>query len=405
MRFRQTTLTPLVIFALAIGAAPALAARAEDRPAAQTAEIEAALQRDLGLSAAQAKALGALQAKATEREQAAQASLGDAFAGSEFDAKTGRLTVMVSDADQLAKTRSAGVDAKLVKYSRGALEQIKDRLDAAARRRAAVVAGMTSWYVDDFANSVHVTVEPGRARQAQSALAAYGDAVTIEASTLAPRTTIGFMDGGDAIDNGNCSAGFNLRNPSTGEGYLLTAGHCVAAGVTLSGLDWVPFGPVLEKRFPTHDDAIARNTSGNWIQGPWVDVSPSDGGVVATSGYTYALPGATICKSGVTTKWTCGKITGRNQTVAMNGNQVVYGLTRHNACAEPGDSGGATVSLTDTWEYVSAEGVTSGASLLSDGTRLRCLSAFGKPDSNVTWYYPIVRSLRHYGPEYGVTVW
>ena len=36
------------------------------------------------------------------------------------------------------------------------------------------------------------------------------------------------------INGGSCSAGFNLRNPSTGQGYLLTAGHCVSAGSTLT---------------------------------------------------------------------------------------------------------------------------------------------------------------------------
>ncbi len=216
-----------------------------------------------------------------------------------------------------------------------------------------------------------------------------------------PRTTANYMDGGDEINGATCSAGFNLRNPSTGQGFLLTAGHCQSAGSTLSGQGGVNFGPVLESWFPTFDDSIARNDSaGYWIQGPWVDYNPSNGGYINTSGYTDAPIGTWICKAGITTKWTCGQITGKNETVTYSGSRTVYGLTRHNACVEPGDSGGANVSVTSSY---AAEGVTSGASMISDGFRYRCRSVYGL--ENVSWYYPIAKSLAYYGPKYGVAVW
>ena len=61
----------------------------------------------------------------------------------------------------------------------------------------------------------------------------------------------------------------------TGAKYLLTAGHCVNAGSSLSGQGGVNFGSVLESWFPSYDDAIVRNdNTGYWIQGPWVDTNP-----------------------------------------------------------------------------------------------------------------------------------
>jgi streptogrisin C len=72
-------------------------------------------------------------------------------------------------------------------------------------------------------------------------------------------------------------------------------------------------------------------------------------------------------------------------------------MTRHSACVQPGDSGGANVS------YIGgkfrAEGVTSGASMIGG----QCLSKFGM--QNKSWYFPIADSLAYYGPRYGVTTW
>jgi streptogrisin C len=426
MRYAKATMASIVVSVVAMSAAPAMgAAGSGDRPGAAdntelSAAVQAALKRDLGLSAEQAKNHGERQDKAITLDKKLRASLGKAYAGSVYDAGSGKLVVMVSDAAKLDEAEAAGADARIAKHSKAELESIKAELDESAGKakgasasnrkangpRKASADGMISWYVDAESNSVRVTVEQARAKQVKAALAKHGDAVTVVESDLEPTLTDRYQDGGDAINSSSCSTGFNLRNPSTGKGYLLTAGHCVSTGSTLYGHDttwyWAPiaFGPVLESWFPTFDDALARNDTGHYIQGPWVDTNPSHGGVITTSSYTDAPVGTTVCKSGITTRWTCGKITVKDETVTYSGNRTVYGMTRHSACVEPGDSGGANVSVTSAYR---AEGVTSGASMRWDGSRYRCLSTIGQ--QNVSWYYPIADSLAYYGPKYGVTTW
>jgi streptogrisin C len=416
MYSRRSISTAVVVSGLALGAGPAQAADSPDRVEANDAGVMAAMQRDLGLSADQVRKQGAQQAKAIKLDQQLRASLGAAFAGSVYDAKSGKLVVSVSDAGRLGEVRAAGADARLVRYSRAQLEAKRSELDVASGRangagsrdrrvtagpRQASVAGLTSWYVDTATNTVRVTVARGQAKAAKSALAKYGDAVTIEATDDAPTPTARYMDGGDNI-NDNCSSGINVRSASLNKGFVVTAGHCVSPSSSVYGQGGTYFGPTLESWYTSgYDDALIRNdNAGFWWQGPWVDTNPADGGVITTRGYTDAPVGTTVCKSGMTTKWTCGTITAKNVTITYTSGVTVYGLTRHNACVEKGDSGGANVSWTGSY---AAEGVTSGASLRWDGFRDRCLSAFGQ--ANVSYYHPIADSLNYYGPRYGITTW
>jgi streptogrisin C len=406
IRFKGTLLSSIVISTLAVSAMPALAA--DDRFDG-SAEVTAALQRDLGLAEAQIKELGPQQERAVKLDRELQDSLGAAFAGSQFDLRSGRLIVMVSDEGALDKAKASGADARLVKHSLRELDAIQAELDAQAggpkgdARETAKPQStpFTSFSVDPLSNTVQVTTTRALATVAKKALAKYGDAVSLEVSEVQPEPAA-WMDGGDGINGNSCSAGFNLRNFGTGQKYLLTAGHCVNAGSTLKGQGGVNFGPVLESWFPSFDDALARNTNtGYWIQGPWVDTNPSNGGIVTTSGHTDLPPGFPICKSGIKTKWTCGIITAKNQTVTYTGGLTVHGLTRHNACVEPGDSGGSNVSILGGFH---AEGVTSGASMIVDSEgKKRCRAKFGL--SNISWYFPIADSLAYYGPKYGITTW
>jgi streptogrisin C len=71
----------------------------------------------------------------------------------------------------------------------------------------------------------------------------------------------------------------------------------------------------------------------------------------------------------------------------------VHGLTQHNACVRPGDSGGSNVNVSSPNK---AEGMTSGAALLPGGV---CQA------TPVSWYFPVADSLAYYGSVYGITLW
>jgi streptogrisin C len=394
--------------ALAVAVSPSATAVPKRGGAADTDAVLVAMQRDLGLSATQAKALRGQQDKAVRLDASLRAALGSSFGGSWFDAKAGTLVVNVTDSARVAEVTKAGARAVVVRHSESDLDAILADLDALSGKASGAgraegtkssLPGLAGWHVDPKTNSVVVTTVKGQAKPAGlSALARYGDAISYEQTDQAPKQTFNWMDGGDAINFASCSAGFNLRNPSTGQGYLLTAGHCTGTGQANYGQGDVFFGYTVSSWFPTYDDALIRNDNPSyWVQGPWVDTNPSNGGIINVSGYSDSPVGTVVCKAGITTLWTCGYITAKDETVQYDGvASPVYGLTRHSACVEPGDSGGANVAALSVW---SPEGVTSGAQLFFGS----CLSKWGL--TNVSWYFPIADSLGYYGAVYGVTTW
>lgn len=400
------------------GSAVAVAdAQQDSRPGAAglSADLLTALQRDLGLSAAQATARGQQQVKADQLDDVLRDRLGDAFGGAFFDAKVGKLVVGVTDAGRAAQVVAAGAQPRVVKHSQVKLDGIKGELDALAgaqgdnakrttnaKADTAQVAGLASWSVDPTTNQVVVTALKGKSAPVLGRLAGYGDAVRVQYTDTAPSTAT-FLDGGDDLNfpAGGCSAGFNMRNVNTGVRYMLTAGHCGAAGSMVSGQGGANIGPVLAAFFPTWDDALIRvDNTAAWTQGAWVDTNPSNGGVVVVSNaWSDAPVGTAICKSGRTTKLTCGAITAKRETVTYSGGRTVNNLTRHNACVEPGDSGGSNYrSGVNT-----PEGVTSGAQLYVVNGVYRCGAAAGQP--NVSWYYPAAISVPYYQSVYGATLW
>jgi streptogrisin C len=105
--------------------------------------------------------------------------------------------------------------------------------------------------------------------------------------------------------------------------------------------------------FPGNDYGWVRVNS-NWTPRPWV--YQWNGSVWTVNSSQEAPNGATTCRSGSTTGVFCGQIQAKNQTVNYP-QGTVFGLTRTNVCAEPGDSGGSWVA-----SGISAQGVTSGGS-------------------------------------------
>ncbi|MEV7908119.1 S1 family peptidase, partial [Streptomyces anulatus] len=209
-------------------------------------------------------------------------------------------------------------------------------------------AGASLWYVDVPTNSVVVLARQQASADALiSAAGVGGDAVRVQVSTEQPRTFVN-LRGGDPyyIGGSRCSIGFSVTRGST-PGFV-SAGHCGRQGQATSN----PSGTFQGSSFPGNDYSwVAVNA--NWTATPTVD--NGEGATVPVAGARVAIEGASVCRSGSTTDWHCGVIQQRDASVTYP-QGTVFGLTRTNVCAEPGDSGGSFISIDQ------AQGVTSGGS-------------------------------------------
>lgn len=293
------------------------------------------------------------------------------------------LTVTFALVSALAFTLPAGAGAASpdAVFTATQLQSIKASLD---QRWTAVPDSIAAWYVDEQTGSVVVEVvgndAAGRAF-AKSGIGASGAVRTTPvAAAYQPSWSI---IGGQALyfSAGRCSVGFNTRAAS-GNRYVITAGHCTNLGGTVSGVGGV-IGPVAASYFPVNDFGAIRVSSTSAVATALVD-RYSSGSDVTVAGSAVVGIGGSVCRSGSTTGWRCGTVQAFNQTVNYGGGNIVYGLTRTNACAEPGDSGGSFVSNPGTGTRVQAQGLTSGGSG-------NC--TFG----GTTFFQPINEVLSYYG--------
>lgn len=311
-----------------------------------------ALQRDLGLSGADAAALFVRQERARELAARLREETGEAFGGAHYDLHGGTLTVSVTDEDALPQVTGAEVEARTVTYGEERLNGFGDALDAAADSWG---EGVTGWYTSLARDAVVVTVLEGMAADAERLVAEAGvdsGAVLVEESDEQRPHTYADVLGGDPYYTrapgalATCSVGFAVR------GGFITAGHCGAAG-TAAYADRrlsLRYGQVEEAVFPGSDMAKVR------ITGPWrlrPLVNDHAGGAARVAGHEEALEGESVCRSGPSTGWRCGTIESRNRTVRYT-QGVVSGLVQTTACAETGDSGGPWM-VGDQ-----AQGITSG---------------------------------------------
>jgi streptogrisin C len=162
------------------------------------------------------------------------------------------------------------------------------------------------------------------------------------------------LRGGDKIttsEGGRCSVGFNAVSGNTR--YIITAGHCTKLGGTWAGPDGTAIGPVAKSSFPGYDFGIVEVASGSWEQTREVY---TDSGYLTVTGTEPAAIGTSVCRSGATSGYHCGRVEAINETVNYGSGDVVRGLTRTDICAEGGDSGGPFISGTQ------AQGTLSGGS-------------------------------------------
>ncbi|WPO70713.1 S1 family peptidase [Streptomyces sp. KN37] len=356
----------------ATGLTPTAAAdsRPAHRPPASAALLDA-MRRDLGLTPAAARERLADERRAVKAERAARKAAGDAFGGAWFDAGRGRLTVAVTERRAVSDVRDTGADVRLVEHSDAALDAAKNRVD-----KFKAPSGVASWRVDPRANRVVVDVVAGhRGDNDVSAFLRRARAtapIRVDTVPEAPRTYAAGTVGGDPYYTGNvrCSIGFSVH------GGFVTAGHCGKAGAAVRGWDGSAIGAFQGSSFPDNDYAWVSVGNGWWtvpVVLGWGTVPDQ-----LVRGSAEAPVGASICRSGSTTKWHCGRLLAKNETVNYSDGTVVHQLTKTSVCAQGGDSGGSFISGDQ------AQGVTSGG--------------WGNCTSGgETWFQPVNEILQRYG--------
>ncbi|MFF2847986.1 S1 family peptidase [Streptomyces sp. NPDC058001] len=372
----RTALSALLVAGAWAAAGLVPAAAADNSSSAGSAEAPAsgalisAMQRDFGLTRSQAEARIAAEKTATAVEGKARKAAGSSYGGSWIDSETSRLTVALADTSKASAVRATGASVRLVEHTAAQLDATKARID-----KLKAPQGVASWRVDPKTNRVVVDVVSAKKsdNDVRSFLAKARKAgpVTVGQSAQAPTTFAAGTVGGDPYYTGNvrCSIGFSVY------GGFVTAGHCSGAGPAVYGWDRSYIGNFQGSTFPGNDYAWVNVGSGWWtvpVVLGWGQVSDQ-----LVRGSAEAPIGASICRSGSTTHWRCGNLLAKNETVNYS-QGAVYGMTKTNACAEGGDSGGSFISGDQ------AQGVTSGG--------------WGNCSSGgETWFQPVNPILNRYG--------
>ncbi|AGL20296.1 S1 family peptidase [Actinoplanes sp. N902-109] len=315
-------------------------------------QLLAAMKRDLGVSADQATTRVKRATWAAGVATQLRSTSGDAYAGSWLAADGTTLNIGITDPGLADRVRAAGATPKLVTRSAGELDKAKKALDSTATKADRDLPG---WYVDVAANKVVVQALSGDAEHAKELAEDAGlagdevEVVTVKSAPKPLADVIGaqpyFIDLGGA--QARCSIGFAVQ------GGFVTAGHCGEVGTRTTDFEGAAQGEVVASTFPGDADfGVVQTVGGVGLQ-PFVD--DFQGNALPVGGSTESPVGAAVCRSGSTTGTHCGTILAKNQTVNYP-EGTVTGLTRTDACAEGGDSGGPWLSGDQ------AQGVTSGGS-------------------------------------------
>ncbi|MFC4587639.1 S1 family peptidase [Sphaerisporangium corydalis] len=357
-RRRAVTWRAVVVGVLVLAAAPGTA-QARPVRAAATAEARKpppgmieALQRDLGLSPAQAQARLLNESRLAPLAERFHRTLGGDFAGAWLSGTIAQtLVVATTKAADIPRILTAGARPEVVIRSLKQLNTIKGKLDSALPPHP--VAGGSVRYIDVRNNVVTVLSEdPSVTETAIKSTGVDSSAVKVVVSTERPVPLYDLV-GGDPYYIGattRCSIGFSVMR-GTQNGFV-SAGHCGVKGQATFGVNRVAQGVIQASVFPISDFSYI-GVNRDWTPTP--SVNNGIGSVVGVEGSEVAIEGASVCRAGSTDDWHCGTIRQRNVSVAYpQGN--VFHLTRTSVCAERGDSGGPFVSIDQ------AQGVTSGGS-------------------------------------------
>jgi len=281
--------------------------------------------------------------------------LGEAFAGSYYDAAKKQVVVNVvgGDSNVTNAIEAAGAVPHQVQNSTDTLET------AAATLKADATIPGTAWSVDPKTNEIRVTADStvtgDKWDTLESTVEGLGSGVATITKSAGTFKTL--VDGGDAIFGGGarCSLGFNVT-AGDGTPAFLTAGHCgVAAAQWSDAQGGAPIATVDQATFPGNGDfALVKYDDPATVAASVVDIG--GGQTFDITQAAEAAVGQQVFRMGSTTGLFDGNVLGLNATVNYP-EGTVTGLIQTDVCAEPGDSGGSLFTQEGT-----AIGLTSGGS-------------------------------------------
>ena len=360
--------------------------------------LNAAMQRDLGLSGQQLAQYLQTERIATQQEKALQKQLGASYAGSWIERKgNGSYSFVV------ASTRSgkstAGVEMRQARHSLAELNASKAQLDMLLAQGAKAPKDVYAWSVHLPTNSVTVSIARGAEKVGIDFVARSGiDAATVRFETMdeQPSLRMDVLGGYGILRNPGdgylyaCSVGFSVTQ--NGAPGFATAGHCGDAGeiTYYEPSQWtlgVRLGTYAASNFPNPgqtgpDRAWVRLDAGHTPRPIVEGYTSAD---VTVRGSTEAAVGAAICRSGRTSQWRCGAIRAKNVTVNYSSGETILSLTQTTAGSDGGDSGGSFITGPGQ-----AQGVLSGGSG-------NCKGRGGKPGGGNSYFQPINPLLSAYG--------
>ncbi|QDH69130.1 S1 family peptidase [Marilutibacter alkalisoli] len=367
-RFKvRAVLKPLSVAILAAAVVPAFAAD-DVAPA-----IEAAMQRDLGLSGTQLAQYLKAERLAMQQEKQLAKAQGRHYAGSWIEKQAdGSYAFVVASTSLKPQKTPAGVEIRNARHSLASLNAAKAHLDLLVTLGNKTPKGVYTWAVDVPSNTVTVGIAPNAEQAAIDFIARSGvDEATVRFETLdeAPKLHMDVKGGFGILRNPGdgylyaCSIGFPVRQGSSTLGFA-TAGHC---GNTNEVTYYEPSQWTLGVRLGSY---AASNFPSPGNSGPdmaWVKLDSGHTGLpqvygwgnpdITVAGSTEAPVGAAVCRSGRTTQWRCGEIKAKNVTVTYQSGETILNLTHTSACSEGGDSGGSFITGPGQ-----AQGVLSGGS-------------------------------------------
>jgi hypothetical protein len=304
--------------------------------------------------------------------------LGDSrTAGIYLDRDRQRFVVTVTDNKAAEAVKDAGAVPELVTYDTAYLDSIKQKLDDTFKTPG------TTWGVDVPANQVIIhadsTVSDADFAELSEFIAPYGDAAHIV--RIAGETTemTSPINGGDYIRNENgatCSYGFTVRSKTDPEDKsILTAGHCTIQGGDLwYKSDGIYIGYTTGHYYSDGNDFGLIRAS-NTLQVTYY------GNVEAQNGeaqdITYSRDSQiyeTVCASGYNSKYGCGLVGLKNQTITYTDGHQVTGMDVANICRAGGDSGGPLFAG------------DAALGILSGGNNSTCFSYYQPVNEALAWY-------------------